>query len=171
MLEVARILYSRGHTIELATLAGNEGWAAECDFVAKTYTLGPGVPEDVEEREYLAMSAWENSRYTTDYSAMFRSRRFMAQSWPDVYKSLCVIVEDENTRPDLLLADYGVVCHCLFQAAGHVLTCVTNTGCRTRYDDSVRLTYRLALQSDADKHVVCKLHSRDPRLAVRDTDQ
>jgi hypothetical protein len=115
MLEVARILHSRGHTIELATLAGNEGWAAECSFVARTYKLGPGVPEDVEEREYLAMSAWENSRYTTDYSAMFRSRRFMAHSWPDVYKSLCIIVEDEKTRPDLLLADYGVVSHCLFQ--------------------------------------------------------
>ncbi|KAF2177010.1 glycosyltransferase family 1 protein [Zopfia rhizophila CBS 207.26] len=108
ILEIARILHTRGHVIELATLAGNEHWARESGFITATHTLGPGIPKDVEEREYLAMSDWKNGRYTTDYSAMYRVRRFLASSWPAVYSSLSSIAGNKQIRPDLILADYCV---------------------------------------------------------------
>ncbi|KAF9875051.1 UDP-Glycosyltransferase/glycogen phosphorylase [Colletotrichum karsti] len=104
VLEIARILASRGYTVEFGTLAGRETWIKDCPFVSRFHVLGPALPSSVEEAKYLQMSNWSSDNWGTKFEA----RKFLESSWPDVYRSLTRLAENADTRPDFILADYWV---------------------------------------------------------------
>ncbi|GJC84773.1 UDP-glucuronosyltransferase 3A1 [Colletotrichum liriopes] len=104
VLEIARILASRGYTIEFGTLDGRTAWIRDCPFVSRLHVLGSALPVGVEEAQYLQMSNWSNDNWANKFEA----RKFLESSWPDVYRSLSRLAEDAETRPDFILADYWV---------------------------------------------------------------
>ncbi|OBR04784.1 Cytochrome P450 [Colletotrichum higginsianum IMI 349063] len=106
LLEIARILASRGYTIDFGTLDGRTAWTKDCPFVSRCHALGPAPPAAVEEAQYLRMSNWSSGG--DDWANKFAARRFLESSWPAVYRSLSRLAADPDTRPDLVLADYWV---------------------------------------------------------------
>ncbi|KAK0386277.1 hypothetical protein NLU13_6114 [Sarocladium strictum] len=104
LLELGQLLSSRGYEIEFASLQGRETWVKDCAFVTRFHSLGPAVPAPVEEAKYLEMSTWSSD----NWGAKTEARKFLESSWPDVYLSLSRLVNDAQTRPDFLLAEYWV---------------------------------------------------------------
>lgn len=107
VLDLAAILASRGHAIEFATLAGRDGWLTDLPFISRAHVLGPAVPPDVEEQNYLLMSTW-SSDIISSWGAILGARRYLESTWPDTYRGLKRIIADPDTRPDCILADYLV---------------------------------------------------------------
>ncbi|KAL9594711.1 MAG: hypothetical protein Q9219_006875 [cf. Caloplaca sp. 3 TL-2023] len=105
VLEISKILASRGAIIEFGTLQGQEHFAKPYNFISCVHTLGPGVPVDVEEREYLRMTEWDIAE---GFGPVLQTKQFLDSSWPYVYASLSAIVADAARRPDFILADYLV---------------------------------------------------------------
>ena len=62
VLEIGRALASRGHTIEFATLEGQEHWVQEYGFVTKVYLLGHGPTDEQLEAHYRRSQAWDISK-------------------------------------------------------------------------------------------------------------
>ncbi|KAI4251475.1 MAG: hypothetical protein LQ352_004819 [Teloschistes flavicans] len=50
---------ARGYDIDFGTLQGQEHFAKPYTFISRVHTLGPGVPIEVEVREYLRMTEWD----------------------------------------------------------------------------------------------------------------
>ncbi|KAK4149584.1 UDP-glucosyl transferase family protein [Chaetomidium leptoderma] len=107
VLEIAKILASRGYTIDFATLSGREHWVKDCPFVSGFHVIGPSVPPDVEEANYIRMSSWTTD-LMSNWGAVMDTRIFLESSWPDAYRGLSKLVQDPATRPDFILADYWV---------------------------------------------------------------
>lgn len=105
ILEIGRILAARGHQIEFGTLHGREHWAEKHDFVSKIHTLGPGVSAEEEAKQYYNFSKWD---LNGDLSVVLECKKFLDQSWPDVYHGLQQLIASPATRPDFILADYLV---------------------------------------------------------------
>ncbi|MCJ1317713.1 hypothetical protein MMC15_003039 [Xylographa vitiligo] len=105
VLEIGRILAARGHTVEFGTLRGREYWATKHDFVSKIHILGPEITAEEDEVQYFNVNKWS---LKGDFSAVVQCRKFLEESWPNVYAALKILVTDPNTRPDFILADYLV---------------------------------------------------------------
>ncbi|KAL8717588.1 MAG: hypothetical protein Q9225_005177 [Loekoesia sp. 1 TL-2023] len=105
ILEISKILASRGYIIDFGTLQGQEYFAKPYEFVSRVHTLGPGIPVDVEEREYLRMTEWDIAE---GFGPVMQTKQFLDSSWPYVHSSLSAIVADPSRRPDFILADYLV---------------------------------------------------------------
>ncbi|MCJ1368182.1 hypothetical protein MMC16_007323 [Acarospora aff. strigata] len=108
LLEIAKILNSRGHIIEFGTLQGQEQWVKDCPFVSRVHILGPGVPPEVEEASYLQMTSWRAPSLKDDWAPIFDTRKFLESSWEFVYPSLSALMKDPSSRPDFILSDYLV---------------------------------------------------------------
>ncbi|KAM7215805.1 UDP-glucosyl transferase family protein [Rhypophila decipiens] len=107
VLEISKILASRGFRVDFATLSGREKWAENRTYISKFHVLGPSVPPAVEEENYIRMSSWTTD-LMSNWGAIFDTRIFLESSWPDVYRGLLKLVENPDTRPDFILADYWV---------------------------------------------------------------
>ncbi|KAI1100339.1 glycosyltransferase family 1 protein [Jackrogersella minutella] len=107
VLEIARIMATRGFTIEFGTFAGRESWLHDCPFISRLHILGPSVPPDVEEANYLRMSDWMTNN-KQNWSAIMHTKKFLESSWPAAYNNLSDLMRDPETRPDFILADYWV---------------------------------------------------------------
>ena len=105
VLEISKILASRGYLIEFGTLQGQEHFAKPYDFVSHVHTLGPGVPVDVEEREYIRMTEWDIAK---GFGPVMQTKQFLDSSWPYVYSSLSALMADPLHKPDFILGDYLV---------------------------------------------------------------
>jgi UDP:flavonoid glycosyltransferase YjiC (YdhE family) len=107
VLEIARILASRGYTVDFATLSGREQWVKDRPSISEFHVIGPSVPAAVEEASYIRMSSWTTD-LMSNWGAIFDTRIFLESSWPDAYRGLSKLVENPATRPDFILADYWV---------------------------------------------------------------
>ncbi|KAI9778083.1 MAG: hypothetical protein M1839_008387 [Geoglossum umbratile] len=107
ILEIGRILSSRGHTVEFGTLEGRDHWLGDYPFIAKIHILGPAVPPDEEEASYLRLSHWSD-KLSMNWTAVFDSKKFLMSSWPAVYLNLSKLMNDPGSRPDFIVADYLV---------------------------------------------------------------
>ena len=105
ILEIGKILATRGHRIEFATLEGQQTFADSYNFISQVHIVGPGVLPEDEERQYLKMSAWENLR---GYGPILEIKQFLDSTWPHVYRNLKAIMRSSSSRPDMILADYLV---------------------------------------------------------------
>lgn len=107
MLEVGRTLAARGHTIEFATLEGQEDWVRneEYGFVTKVHLLGAGPTEDQLEAHYRRSQKWDVSK---GLGASMESKYLFDSFWPQTYHGLKGIMDDPETRPDMMIADFFV---------------------------------------------------------------
>ncbi|RJE22910.1 UDP-glucosyl transferase [Aspergillus sclerotialis] len=107
VLEVGRTLAARGHTIEFATLEGQENWVRneEYEFVTKVHLLGAGPTEDQLEAHYRRSQKWDVSK---GLGASMESKYLFDSFWPQTYHGLKGIMDDPATRPDMMIADFFV---------------------------------------------------------------
>lgn len=107
MLEVGRTLAARGHTIEFATLEGQEDWVKkeEYGFVTKVHLLGTGPTEDQLEAHYRRSQKWDISK---GLGASMESKYLFDSFWPQTYHGLKCIMDDPTATPDMMIADFFV---------------------------------------------------------------
>ena len=104
-LEIGRALAERGHTIEFATLEGQEDWVDEYSFVSNLYTLGPGPTREQLDGHYRRMQTWDVSK---GIGPVMGSKYLWDSFWPQTYHGLKGIMENAATRPAMLIADFFV---------------------------------------------------------------
>ncbi|ODM16058.1 hypothetical protein SI65_08492 [Aspergillus cristatus] len=108
VLEIGRALASRGHTIEFATLEGQEDWIRDkgkYDFVTKVYLLGPGPTDEQLEAHYRRSQAWDISK---GLGASMESKYMFDSFWPQTYHGLKRMMNNPMTRPSMMIADFFV---------------------------------------------------------------
>ncbi|KAJ5907960.1 UDP-glucuronosyl/UDP-glucosyltransferase [Penicillium taxi] len=107
VLEIGRVLAERGHTIEFATLEGQEHWikATEYRFIEKIHPLGPGPSHEQYDDHYRRMQSWDISK---GISAAMESKYLFDSFWPQTYHRLKDIMNNPVTRPAFIIADFFV---------------------------------------------------------------
>lgn len=105
VLEIGRLLAERGHTIEFATLQGQEHWVTsdEYSFVTKVHLLGSGPTKEQQDGHYERMQAWDISKGITP---VMQSKYLWDSFWPQTYHGLKGIMEDPESRPSMMIADF-----------------------------------------------------------------
>ncbi|KAJ5127955.1 hypothetical protein N7448_008734 [Penicillium atrosanguineum] len=105
VLEIGRVLAERGHTIEFATLDGQENWikGVEYGFVTETHLLGTGPTADQLDVHYRRMQAWDVRK---GIEPSFISKCMFDSYWPQTYHGLKKIVA--ASRPSFIVADFFV---------------------------------------------------------------
>lgn len=108
LLEIGRVLTSRGHTIEFATLEGQESWVQgkeEYGFITKVYLLGPGPTDKQLEAHYRRSQAWDISK---GLGASMESKYMFDSFWPQTYHGLKRMMDSAESRPNMIIADFFV---------------------------------------------------------------
>ncbi|KJZ70868.1 hypothetical protein HIM_09733 [Hirsutella minnesotensis 3608] len=105
VFEIGAVLASRGHTIEFATLDGQEEWIKGYDFISKVYTLGAGPTPKQLNDHYLRMRSWDISK---GLAGNMGSKYMFDSFWPQTYQGLKAIMDNLETRPTLMIADFFV---------------------------------------------------------------
>ncbi|KAL2831413.1 hypothetical protein BDW59DRAFT_157841 [Aspergillus cavernicola] len=104
ILEICRILHSRGHTIEFACLDGHQNLAAPHAFVSKIHVVGRNM--SVEEDKSLYRLFDESVASTAEgRKGTFRALAFFHSWWPETYRNLKTLVSNPEHRPDFIIAD------------------------------------------------------------------
>jgi len=103
VIELGRVLVSRGHTVDFATLEGQEKWQE--DFMSTVHSMGPGPSDDVLEAHYLRMRDWDAKK---GFDLVMDSKYMFDSYWTQTYKHLKTIMANETTRPDMIVADFFV---------------------------------------------------------------
>lgn len=105
MLEIGRTLFNRGHTIDFATLEGQEHWVANdtFNFVNKVHILGPSPTKEQLDGHYNRMQQWDIAK---GIGQAIESKYLWDSWWPKTYHGLKAIMNDCTTRPDMMIADF-----------------------------------------------------------------
>ncbi|PWY89150.1 putative UDP-glucoronosyl and UDP-glucosyl transferase [Aspergillus heteromorphus CBS 117.55] len=106
ILELGRILSSRGHTITLATLNDQDDWLSSHPYITTTHLLGPGPTPAQYNAHYLRMRNWDMSQ---GLAASMPSKYLFDSFWPLTYHGLHSITSSPATRPDFIVADFFAV--------------------------------------------------------------
>lgn len=107
IFEIGRILKTRGHVIEFATLEGQQSWTEDYPFISRVHIMGPGQLPEAEELAYMQMSRWKlGLRHSFD--PIMETRKYLELTWETVYPSLSTLVQDSTLRPDFIIGDYLV---------------------------------------------------------------
>ncbi|KZF20983.1 glycosyltransferase family 1 protein [Xylona heveae TC161] len=105
VFEIGRALAERGHTIEFATLEGQERWINGYEFITKIHLLGPGPTEEQLDAHYRRMRAWDISK---GIGGTMESKYMFDSFWPQTYRGLKALMDDPATRPSMMIADFFV---------------------------------------------------------------
>ncbi|KAF4440057.1 putative UDP-glucoronosyl and UDP-glucosyl transferase [Fusarium austroafricanum] len=105
VLELGKVLAQRGHTVDFATLEGQESWTKGYEFINQLHLMGTGPSHDELQAHYLRMRGWDASK---GLSGVMDSKYLFDSYWTQTYHHLKRIVDDPATRPDMLLADFFV---------------------------------------------------------------
>ncbi|KAI0097181.1 glycosyltransferase family 1 protein [Nemania sp. FL0031] len=105
ILEVCRVLASRGHVIEFATLSGRESFARPYPFVSKVHVIGREITAEEDEQLYLKLSVWDN-RSTRSRSGYWSCKKFYDSFWTETYQRLKELVDVDP--PDFIFSDFQV---------------------------------------------------------------
>ncbi|RYP74562.1 hypothetical protein DL769_003989 [Monosporascus sp. CRB-8-3] len=105
VLEICRVLARRGHTIDFATCAGQEGWVADFPFVSRVYSFAEGPSEAEYEAHYRRMLMHDPAK---GIGPVMQSKYLWDACWPDVYARLKTLCLAKTTRPDFIVADFFV---------------------------------------------------------------
>lgn len=105
VLELGRALANRRHTIEFATLEGQEHWVANdaFNFVTKVHILGPSSTKEQLDGHYRRMQQWDIAK---GIGQAMESKYLWDSWWPKTYHGLKAIMNDSTTRPDMMIADF-----------------------------------------------------------------
>ncbi|KAH8736186.1 UDP-glucoronosyl and UDP-glucosyl transferase [Ilyonectria robusta] len=105
VFEIGGVLAARGHTVEFATLDGQDGWTKDYEFITKVHSLGPGPTSEQMNAHYLRMRTWDISK---GISGTMPSKYLWDSFWPQTYRGLKAIMDDPDTRPSMMIADFFV---------------------------------------------------------------
>ncbi|KPM45188.1 hypothetical protein AK830_g1402 [Neonectria ditissima] len=105
VFEIGGVLAARGHTVEFATLEGQEGWIKGYDFITKVHTLGPGPTPEQMNAHYLRMRTWDISK---GIAGTMESKYLWDSFWPQTYRGLKALMDDPDTKPSIMIADFFV---------------------------------------------------------------
>lgn len=105
ILEICKILASRGHVIEFATLAEREGLVTAYPFVSAVHIVGRAVTPSEDEELYLRYSRWDN-RSNGGRRDFIEGKKFYDSFWPETFQGLKRVMEE--SRPDFIFGDYQV---------------------------------------------------------------
>ncbi|KAF2173690.1 glycosyltransferase family 1 protein [Zasmidium cellare ATCC 36951] len=102
ILEICRILHSRGHTIHFACLEGWQKLADPYPFISQVHVVGRDLTPE-EDRELY--QTFEASGIATHKQrvAGFRGLSLFAKWWPEVFRNVRALCE--ANRPDFVFAD------------------------------------------------------------------
>ena len=105
VLEIGKILHSRGHTIEFATLDSQEKWTAGYEFISKVHLLGPGPTVRQLDDHYLRMRDWDMSQ---GLAKSLLSKYMFDSFWPQTYRGLKALMDtlESADRPRMIVADF-----------------------------------------------------------------
>ncbi|KAF4227142.1 hypothetical protein CNMCM6805_003395 [Aspergillus fumigatiaffinis] len=104
VLELGKILANRGHTIEFATLDGQEKWTDGFP-ISRTHLMGPGPTEEQLDAHYKRSRLWDPAKGFRD---VMDSKYLFDSLWTQTYRRLKEIMADPATRPDMMVADFFV---------------------------------------------------------------
>ncbi|KAF2676015.1 glycosyltransferase family 1 protein [Lentithecium fluviatile CBS 122367] len=104
IFEVCKLLHERGHTIEYATLAHRETYAALYPFVSAIHVVGRAITPVEEDALFLRFCEW--SWKGKGLRDMIWGKKFFESFWPETYTNLKRLIE--STKPDLVFGDYLV---------------------------------------------------------------
>ncbi|BDD60983.1 hypothetical protein MAP00_006069 [Monascus purpureus] len=102
VLEIGRVLSERGHTIEFATLDGQEHWIKGYEFITTVHLLGPGPTEEQLDAHYRQSQKWDMSQ---SLGGQMGSKYLFDSFWPQTYRRLKEIMDNPSTRPSMMVAD------------------------------------------------------------------
>lgn len=104
-MEIGRVLAERGHTIEFATLDGQESWIKPeiYGFVTDIHLLGPGPTAEQLDAHYRRMQAWDVRK---GIEPSLISKRMFDTFWPQTYHGLKKIIA--VSPPSFIVADFFV---------------------------------------------------------------
>jgi hypothetical protein len=107
VLEIGRTLAARGHTVEFATLEGQEHWvnSRDYEFVTRVHVLGPGPTDEQMEAHYRRSQQWDVSK---GLGSSMPSKYLFDSFWPQTYHGLKGLMDDPATRPSMMVADFFV---------------------------------------------------------------
>lgn len=99
--------WPRGHTVEFATLNGQEHWvdSRDYEFITRVHALGPGPTDEQMEAHYRRSQQWDVSK---GLGPSMPSKYLFDSLWPQTYHGLKGIMDDPATRPSLMVADFFV---------------------------------------------------------------
>ncbi|EFW98536.1 udp-glucosyl transferase family protein [Grosmannia clavigera kw1407] len=104
ILEVCRLLAARGHTVEFATLGGQESWASGCPFLSAVHVFDGRCPTDEQtEAHYRRMLDWDPSQ---GLGPIMQSKYLWDSFWTAEYAGLKQLVNQSTRPPNLILADF-----------------------------------------------------------------
>lgn len=103
IFELCKVLHERGHSIELATLAGREHLRNGWPFVSEIVHL-VGRRISLEEDTSFYQLLWESR----GRQAGAKAKAFIDSFWAETYHSLCRLAASSDSRPDLIISDYQV---------------------------------------------------------------
>ncbi|CAG9986160.1 unnamed protein product [Clonostachys byssicola] len=104
VLDVCQVLAERGHTVDFATLDGQENWVKSYPFIRRVYSLGPG-PTEEQYREHWNRMLRHDAKKGVG-SEMWESKYLWDSFFPVTYKGLRKICLDPETRPAFIIADF-----------------------------------------------------------------
>ncbi|PWY71815.1 putative UDP-glucoronosyl and UDP-glucosyl transferase [Aspergillus sclerotioniger CBS 115572] len=105
VLEIGKVLAGRGHTVDFATLNGQEHWINDYPFISQVHLLGDGPTEKQYDEHYLRMRTWDMS---VGLAGAMPSKYMFDSFWPVTYRGLKAIMENPTRRPDFIVADFFV---------------------------------------------------------------
>jgi len=105
VLELGKVLAHRGHTVDFATLEGQESWTKGYEYISQLHLMGPGPSHDDLEAHYLRMREWDASK---GFAGVMDSKYLFDSYWTQTYHHLKRIIDDPATRPDMMIADFFV---------------------------------------------------------------
>ncbi|RAL13459.1 glycosyltransferase [Aspergillus homomorphus CBS 101889] len=105
VLELGRVLSERGHTVDFATMEGQEHWTEDYPFISQLHILGTGPTDQQLNEHYLRMRNWDMS---VGLAGAMPSKYMFDSFWPVTYIHLKAIMEDPARRPDFIIADFFV---------------------------------------------------------------
>ncbi|KAM0545405.1 hypothetical protein ACHAPJ_011310 [Fusarium lateritium] len=105
VLELGKVLAQRGHTVDFATLDGQESWTKGYEYIDKLHLMGPGPSHEELEAHYLRVREWDASK---GFASVMESKYLFDSYWTQTYHHLKKIVDDPTTTPDMLIADFFV---------------------------------------------------------------
>jgi hypothetical protein len=105
VLELGKVLAQRGHTVDFATLEGQESWTKGYEYISQLHLMGSGPSHEELEAHYLRMREWDASK---GFAGVMDSKYLFDSYWTQTYQHLKRIVDDPATRPDMVVADFFV---------------------------------------------------------------
>ncbi|CAG9939843.1 unnamed protein product [Clonostachys rosea f. rosea IK726] len=104
VLDVCQALAKRGHTVDFATLDGQENWVKNYPFIRRVHSLGPG-PTEEQYREHWSRMLKHDAKKGVG-SEMWESKYLWDSFFPITYKGLRKVCIDPETRPSFIIADF-----------------------------------------------------------------